>query len=78
MAVATAIALDRRARPRPPALPLLAVGLVLLMQEIHTHRLIRSLWLGDDGGSLWTALGGMREVSPWSGATTNLVLLRRC
>ncbi|MCU1587131.1 MAG: hypothetical protein JWN31_624, partial [Frankiales bacterium] len=75
MAVATAIALDRLLGRARPALPLLAVALVLVMQEIHTHRLIRSLWLGPDGGSLWHALAGMRRVSPWPGAATNLVLL---
>jgi 4-amino-4-deoxy-L-arabinose transferase-like glycosyltransferase len=75
LAIATAIALDRLMGPARRALPLLAVALVLLMQEIHTHRLIRSLWLGHDGGGLRTALGGMRQVSPWSGAMTDLVLV---
>ncbi|MCW2544071.1 MAG: hypothetical protein JWM40_1623 [Frankiales bacterium] len=75
LAIAVAVALDRLMGPARKALPLLAVLIVLVMQEIHTHRLIRSLWLGDNGGSLWTALRGMREVSPWSGGATNLVLL---
>jgi 4-amino-4-deoxy-L-arabinose transferase-like glycosyltransferase len=75
LAVATAITLDRVLGRARAALPLLAVALVLVMQEVHTHRLVRNLWTSDDDGSLRRGLAGMRQVAPWPGAVTNLVLL---
>ncbi len=73
LALTTAVAWDRLLGSARRVLPLLAVGVVLLLQGLQGRAILRQLWEGPGQGGLRRAFRGLEVVSPWSTAATRLV-----